>query len=314
MSCLCKSCDKPITKKDPGLQCSSFCGFHFHANSNCSDVNKNQLGVINSLPGGRWACELCRNSRTSTRSRTKSITEINSNSSNIAIAGDDSTEISIIQTVRQEMSLLRESVNFCSDKISDFENKLVHLDKYFKELDILKSENKKLNNDLVELNKKVKQMEQNNRINNIELQDIPETSNENLIDTVTTIGNFLKCKVEPNSIDTVFRVPSYMNKKPKNIVVKFISKIQRDSFLSAAKTARKMNSNQYGFKIDGISDKFFINEHLSPQTKILHKQTRDVSKQKGYKFVWIQNGNILVRKSETSKIIQVNESADLNKL
>lgn len=48
--------------------------------------------------------------------------------------------------------------------------------------------------------------------------------------------------------------------------------------------------------------------------KFLHKQTRDVRKRKEYKFVWNQNGNIQTRKSEGSKLIQVNDSEDLSKL
>lgn len=88
------------------------------------------------------------------------------------------------------MSFLRQLVNFCTDKMYDFENKLVHLVYYLKELDILKSDIKKLNNDIAELNKKVLQIEQYNRFNNIEIHDIFETSNETLKDTVMTIGYF----------------------------------------------------------------------------------------------------------------------------
>lgn len=52
----------------------------------------------------------------------------------------------------------------------------------------------------------MQQIKQYNRLNNIELQGIPETSNENLKSMVITIGNYLNCNVDPNTIDTVFRV------------------------------------------------------------------------------------------------------------
>lgn len=105
--------------------------------------------------------------------------------------------------------------------------------------------------------------------------DKPDTSNQNLIDMVTTIGNFLKCKVEPN-IDKFQTSILY----ERNIAIKCTSKIQRDRFLPAAKTTRKINSNHYDIIIHGISDKIFINKHLCPQMNILHKQTRYVFNQK----------------------------------
>lgn len=66
---ICAVCTKTITKNSPGISCSGICGSSYHANSACSDVAKNQMSTLISLPGARWACQSCRISQ---RNRTRS--------------------------------------------------------------------------------------------------------------------------------------------------------------------------------------------------------------------------------------------------
>lgn len=48
--------------------------------------------------------------------------------------------------------------------------------------------------------------------------------------------------------------------------------------------------------------------------KFFLKETRAVACSKDYSFVWTQNGNILVRRNQSSKIIQIVELSGLDKL
>ncbi|KAG5872684.1 hypothetical protein JTB14_003041 [Gonioctena quinquepunctata] len=91
--------------------------------------------------------------------------------------------------------------------------------------------------------------------------------------------------LDPDPIDTAFKVPSRAENKPKNIVVKFKFKQSRDYFLTAAKVARKDANNQRGFNLDGISNRFFINEHLPPKTKFGKKPKIKTIILCGYKTV-----------------------------
>lgn len=310
----CKSCSKPVTKNSPGLQCKGFCGAVYHVNNTCSDVNKSQLATINSLPGTQWLCSACR-LQDREQARTKSTSDMEDESiSNSYAAGGINPIMEFMQLVRTEMQSLRKSVEFCSDKISDFEAKIVQINDYFKATEKLRAETSQLSADVATLSKKVNSLEQSLRSNNVEIQDIPEKANENLISVITNIGNFINFEVNPAMLDTVFRVPTVVDKKPKNIVIKFLSKHDRDGFLNAAKTARKNPQNKYGFNLSGVSNKFYINEHLAPQTKLLLKQTREKAKEKNFKFTWVQNGNVLVRQTENSKIIQITEVSDLRKM
>lgn len=144
------------------------------------------------------------------------------------------------------------------------------------------------------------------------MQDIPEKPNENLVTIATKVASMFNFKLETSLIDNIFRVPTQTENKPKNIIIKFLSKLERDRFLSAAKVARKNPANERGFKLDGVSSRFFVNEHLSPQTKLLLKQAKEKAKIKSFKFVWVQNGNILARKAENTKIFLIAKPEDLN--
>ena len=125
------------------------------------------------------------------------------------------------------MQLLRESVNFCSDKISDFEVKLSKINDYFKATDILKAEQQQVS----QANRRVDNIERLLRSNNVEIQNIPEKAKENLKDLAKDIGGVINFQLDESMIDTIFRVPSQVESKPKNIVIRFISKINRDHFL-----------------------------------------------------------------------------------
>lgn len=308
---ICAVCTKTITKNSPGITCSGVCGSSYHANSTCSDVAKNQLPTLISLPGARWACQSC---RTSQRNRNRSNADTDAEGDLFAVEDITSTAKvqECVQLIHKKIESLCDSINFCSNKITDFEQKLLKFDNLFKNMETLKTENAVLKQKITQMENKMNNLEQLSRSYNIELQDIPEKSNENLVTIAGNVAKMLNFKLECFMLDTIYRVPTQAENKPKNIIIKFRSKLDRDRLLSAAKAARKQLGNKPGFKLDGVSDRFFINEHLPPQTKLLLKQAREKSKNKGFKFVWVQNGNVLIRKTEHSKIVSISCLEDLN--
>ena len=308
---LCVVCNNKITKNSPGIECSGFCGSSYHANSTCSDVAKTQLSTLNSLPGVKWICPSCRKSR-----RDRAGSTADAAGSDAPFSGDVSDQgmPAFMRTIKQEMQLLRDSVDFCSDKITDFEQKLLKFNDLFKTVETIKMENTFLKNEVVQLTNRLNNIEQFNRSYNIELQDISEKPGENLVSIVTQVADLFKFKLNTSMIDNIFRVPTQLEHKPKNIIIKFLSKLDRDRFLLAAKIARKELGSGQGFKLDGVTNRFYVNEHLPPHTKTLLKQAKEKAKNKNFKFVWVQNGNVLVRKAENTKIIFIAKPEDLNAL
>lgn len=319
MSSICNICTQSITKKSPGLKCVGVCGATYHANSTCSDVSRTQLGIINSLPGGKWECSNCRINTNDSESaqchRTTSPPIRQSTSDDEGDYANAPEFKTLAASLKNGIEVLRESVEFCSNKISDFERKLAKLDDYFRATEQIKIENNKLKSEIEQLHMKINSIEKYNRLNNIEIHDIPEKNNENLVAIVKKIGEFIRCPVSDENINTVFRTQTQNKNKPKNIVVKFLSKHTRDNFLNAARSMRKQQKLWSGFALENISEKFFINEHLCTDTKNLLREVREKAKCTGQcKYIWIQNGNILARKNDNSKIVLINNLSDFNKI
>lgn len=71
------------------------------------------------------------------------------------------------------------------------------------------------------------------------------------------------------------------------------------------------NRSGPGLSVDNISDNIFINEHLSYGTKLILKQAKDMAKQNGFKYVWVRDGRVLVRKSDRSSVISISSDDDV---
>ncbi|XP_044767199.1 uncharacterized protein LOC123323120 [Coccinella septempunctata] len=306
---ICGKCTNSLTGKSPGLQCGGACKQFFHANNRCSDVTKNQLSLINNLPGGNWLCVKCRSMR--------DITDLPVESDGEDIDGDR-TEVAgienltkIIADLNRNVRELRTSVEFCSGKITDFEKKLSKLDDTIKLTNQLKKENESMKKEISDLNHRMNKLEQHSRENNIEIMDVPEKKKENLFEIMTKIISYVNHEVRPEGLDFITRVPTKLTNKPKNIVVKFRSKIEKQNFLAAVKLKRTEQGGKQGFKIDNVSPRCFINEHLTTVNKILYKSAREAAHNNNFKYVWVQNGNILARKDDTSKILHIMSESDL---
>ncbi|KOB77936.1 Uncharacterized protein OBRU01_03278, partial [Operophtera brumata] len=88
-------------------------------------------------------------------------------------------------------------------------------------------------------------------------------------------------------------------------LVQFNSPRVRDTFLESSikfnksSTNNRLNSSHIG--LTGEKTPIFVVEHLSTSNKALHSAARSAAKERGYKFVWVRNGRIYMRKSKTSE-------------
>ncbi|XP_044766182.1 uncharacterized protein LOC123322304 [Coccinella septempunctata] len=213
------------------------------------------------------------------------------------------------------MKDLKRSVNFFSDKITDFEAKLCRFGEAIAAVSRLEEENVALKKEVSLLNDRVNNMERHSRQNNIEVQNFSYKSGENSVDVVYKIGFSLGVQVDPHSVDYVTRVPTTIKDKHKNIVVRFTSKYKRDDFLAAYRKKRlAMGVTHAGLVMANVAEKVFLGEHLTLANKIIFKQARTLAREKGYKYVWTQSGNVLVRRNDASRIIHVLSEADLSRL
>ncbi|KAK0073919.1 hypothetical protein PV325_009020 [Microctonus aethiopoides] len=63
-----------------------------------------------------------------------------------------------------------------------------------------------------------------------------------------------------------------------------------------------------------LTSKIYINEFLSPRMHSLHCKVKELAKIHKYKYVWVKNGNISVRKEDKSSVIVDRTDRDLRLL
>lgn len=63
----------------------------------------------------------------------------------------------------------------------------------------------------------------------------------------------------------------------------------------------------------GRNQKYIYN-HLTKVKRLLLGKSKAMAKEKGYKYVWMNGIDILVRKEEHGKVIRIKEENNLNKM
>nr|XP_034832174.1 uncharacterized protein LOC117988984 [Maniola hyperantus] len=167
---------------------------------------------------------------------------------------------------------------------------------------------------ILELRSQFGRQQQQARMNNLEIVGLPQTSSESPVDLVVKIAEYAGVELNRGDIDFAHRVQPQkpIAGRPKAIVVKLVDRLCKDKILSGLKRKKGICTRDIG--IGGTEKKFFVNEHLTPENKQLLKSTKNLAKEKAYKFVWVRNCNIFLRKNEEAPALHVRLEKDLAKI
>lgn len=259
------------------------------------------------------------------------IHECISNSVATAVSSAMSTELSKISTLLSDINnnmiklnddnmKLNNSITVLNNRLNEFEkslnfssDRLDELDSRIKSLEIGTKTSVDCAEKMPILENKILNMEQQARECNIEISNLPERRSENLLSILECLGNEIKHPIRSTDIVAIHRVPhgDQNDRRPKNIVVKFNSKIKRDNILAACRTMKGLDSAK--LSVSGSPNPVYINEHLTLHYKLLFRRCREAAKQYDYKYVWIKHGTILARKSDTSPVFAIKTLSDISK-
>lgn len=231
------------------------------------------------------------------------------------ITNELNPKIQEIQNVITSFEISLSSFNQDLEKIkADHAAQSAKLDSMIKENDILRNTN-------LSLSTRLMQVEQQTRASNIEIQCVPENKNENLVNTVQQLGKIIKCPIADQNIHFCARLAKLNAKspRPRAILVKFSSPRLRDEFIAAT---IKFNKNNPNDKLNtshlGIATTkktpIYIAENLTPEGKALHAAARIKAKELGFRFVWVRDGKIFVRKNEGTNYVYIRNHETLNNL
>lgn len=219
--------------------------------------------------------------------------------------------------VRKDIQELQASLTFHTEEFDKLQSKYKEISNETKGL---KNENEHLKNTVSDLNTRINYLEQNARSNNLELQCLPENRNENLITIIKQLGSVVGYEVKDCDVLHSTRIAkiSTNNSRPRSIVVQLATPRKRDELLAAVITYNRKNAenklNTADFGLACTKSPVYVVEHLSLANKALHAAARLRAKEKGYKYVWVRNGKIFIKKSDDSDHILIKSRETLNKI
>ncbi|CAK1581585.1 unnamed protein product [Parnassius mnemosyne] len=198
--------------------------------------------------------------------------------------------------LKQQLASFEEIIKFTCGQYEELANTVKS---YAEENKQLRGENILLKDKLKDVETRLSQLEQEGRQTNIEINCLPEHRSENLFKTVIQLGKVVSCPLSENYILSCTRVQKMKptSNKPRAVICKLSNKIKRDNLLAAVYRYNKSNPKEkLNTKLLGYGD------NGSP------------AKEKKYKFVWVRNGRIFVRKDVDTPAIGIAHIDNLNKI
>lgn len=314
------------------MNCSS-CNEHYHilcVNISVEDFQKTTVSYLNT-----WACPSCKcsipkgnNTHTPVRYTEKSddVTNQYVNTrdrkkakppSPVKKLKQSETQLSNLTTeirlLRQDMTDMKLQLASCAEALArqntllgNYEKKVAAQDD---EISVLKSENFNLQQQLgIQAQHALK--------NELEIAGIPEKQNENLYHIVNITAQKLGVDLTDADLDWANRAgprDSRLSDKqyPRPIVVRFTRRTKRDDIIKAARVRRNITTEGI---VDGPVCKFYLNERLTKENRIFFRAARLRARLHSFKFCWIRNGGVFVRKEDRKPAIPLKSFEDLDKL
>lgn len=216
--------------------------------------------------------------------------------------------------INSKLKDFEKSLQYSSSKLDDVLNGFDEMKKSFSSLqkkhDELTQENLVLKKTVNELSFQVHNMDQRMLDHNLVISGVPDS----IVDPQVIVGSLCK-KINVPCPDAT----SYVVKretmgapgKPKPIVAIFTLKKQRDLILKECKRAKPKVSDITNTPSD--VQPVFVNEQLSPFMKQLFFNANKMKKEKGFAYLWVSEGRILLKKTNDSRTVRIQCLEDVTK-
>ncbi|XP_065287717.2 uncharacterized protein [Dermacentor albipictus] len=153
---------------------------------------------------------------------------------------------------------------------------------------------------LSQLEMEVNRMESYSRRNNLEIHGIKCHEREDLRAVINSLAGRLELPLPRNEeVEVVHSIKGKADAEAP-ILVRFTKRETREKWLAKRNMLKHEN--------------IYINENLTHLAKKLRWMAKRQATEKHYKYVWVRNGRIFVRKIEGAPVILVENEADLRKI
>jgi len=124
---------------------------------------------------------------------------------------------------------------------------------------------------------------------------------------VLTVLKKIDENISQEDIDVAHRLGKSKKKNP-NIIVKFISRKNRNNIYEERKKLKNADAGK------PTTQRVFINENLTKKNEQLFYLANDKRKRFGWKYIWTNNGRIHFRQTNESKVITIRHEKGLEQI
>ncbi|CAG5034858.1 unnamed protein product [Parnassius apollo] len=287
----CDICNKGITTKVPGLECRS-CGKVVQASKACSGLNAKQLSALRNADRLDWTCEEC-HQNTPNRKSSFIIPEEDDEDNDVAVS-DNSSGNCMIDTEKFLKDITAEMKKELEKKYNYLHNEKTHLEL-----------------EMSSLKQYLRNIEQQRLDNVIEVIGIPKAKDENLVNISLKLAETLN--MDRTQVVNITRVEG-RNNQDGNIQVQFKHAENVSLWVRASKKEAVVVEQIISeAPVEVAKTKVIIRRALTKANKSLLWLAQQKLRP-AYKYVWFQDGKVLLRKDDKSKPKVARSEADIEKL
>ena len=217
-----------------------------------------------------------------------------------------------MKQLMDEMKSIKESMEFMNVKfesvLKELKDARVENEQYKKKVDALSGKVEFLEMQVCEL--KNEQLQEN-----LEICGLPCKSDENCHMVAYNVFKQVHPEIKQEDIVEAYRMGSVNDREGKprmfrNVLVKLKGKKMRNLIFKNKKKLKGINTVSLGLSSE--NRRLYINENLSRESRALFSKTNALRKEKGWRYIWTDFGNILVRQSEDSRVLKIRSERDLS--
>ncbi|KAI5651721.1 hypothetical protein NE865_00058 [Phthorimaea operculella] len=221
------------------------------------------------------------------------------------VLGQVNQRLEVLFSIQETLSDLADTVDFYADQ---YQEMLEFKKKAERKMTALEQKSKHLETVNKALEERLLYLEQKDRERNVKIIGLNEIENKSTEETVKVFAEKMQLNYE--EVEEIKTVGPKTVGRARPIVVTLRSRRARESWLKQKRT--RLTNKDLSNK--GNNDHIYINENLSHHMRHLFKATRTALKGK-FKYIWIQNSKILVRKNDNErKIICIYNESKIEEL
>jgi len=180
------------------------------------------------------------------------------------------------------------------------------------EVVLLKEENKRLNEELINVKRAVCDLQQHSRKCNILITGVPVTTRKNVYGVLEDIARLLNVNYHRYDVSVAHRLAPRDDNKPPSIVVCFVSRTCKNDWLEARRRRKKLSAVE--LRSSFPDTQIYLNEHLTPEVRTVFNATLAAVKRNLMASVWTSDCRVIAKQTVSGRPFWIRDLDHLERL